>query len=136
MADGQDQEERLDETQMSFGDHLENSLKNLQAQEDLAAKIDVPEERRFTGFDGYKSVIAECDVILLATSPHFRPLHMEAAVESGKHLFVEKPIATDAPGVRRVMAASERAKVKLMYASSLTQTNRCTSHAKGASARA
>jgi len=85
-----------------FGDHLESSLNTLSQQEELVGKIDVPEERRFTGWDAYKNVIEQCDVVLLATSPHFRPLHVRAAVEAGKHLFVEKPVATDAPGVRHM----------------------------------
>jgi myo-inositol 2-dehydrogenase / D-chiro-inositol 1-dehydrogenase len=57
-------------------------------------------------------VIESCDVVLLATSPHFRPRHLAAAVEAGKHLFVEKPIATDAPGVRSVWDSCQRAREK------------------------
>jgi myo-inositol 2-dehydrogenase / D-chiro-inositol 1-dehydrogenase len=89
----------------SFVDQLNSSLGSLNSQADLVDKIDVAEERRFVGFDAYKQVIDECDVILLATSPHFRPLHVEYAVEKGKHLFVEKPVATDMVGLRRIKAA-------------------------------
>jgi myo-inositol 2-dehydrogenase / D-chiro-inositol 1-dehydrogenase len=89
----------------SFVDQLNSSLGSLKSQADLVDKIDVAEERRFVGFDAYKSVIDECDVILLATSPHFRPMHVEYAVEKGKHLFVEKPVATDMVGLRRIKAA-------------------------------
>jgi predicted dehydrogenase len=71
--------------------------------------LDVPPERRFVGFDAYKGVIEACDVVLLATSPHFRPLHVEAAVAAGRHLFVEKPVATDAVGLRRIRKAGEEA---------------------------
>ncbi len=88
-----------------FADYLEYSLNTLTTSEDTADlrdRIDVPPERRFTGWDAYRSVIEACDVVLLATSPHFRPLHLRAVVEAGKHAFVEKPIATDAPGVRSV----------------------------------
>jgi predicted dehydrogenase len=68
---------------------------------------------RFVGLEAYKDVMAsDCDVVLLATSPGFRPLHFEAAVNAGKHVFMEKPVATDAPGVRRVLAANEVAKKK------------------------
>ena len=98
-----------------FADHLESSLSTLQTSEDtadVAAKIDVPPERRFVGWDAYKDLIACCDVVLLATSPHFRPLHLAAAVDAGRHTFVEKPVATDAPGVRAVHAACQRAKEK------------------------
>src|SRR5579885_1272499 len=55
----------------AFADRLESSLATLQKDEAIAAKIDVPQERRFTGFNGYKDVIACCDVVLLCTPPHF-----------------------------------------------------------------
>ncbi len=96
----------------AFSDMLENSLANLEKAGDLAGKIDVSPERRFTGFDAYRQVIDQVDVVLLATSPHFRPLHVEYAVEQGKHLFVEKPVAVDAPGLRRIEAACKRAAEK------------------------
>jgi predicted dehydrogenase len=96
----------------AFEDKLESSLANLKKGEGLAAKIDVPPDRRFTGFDGYKHVIEACDVVLLATPPHFRPIHLKAAVDAGKHVFAEKPVAVDAPGVRSVMATCEEAKRK------------------------
>jgi predicted dehydrogenase len=98
-----------------FADQLESSLSSILTAEDtadVAARVDVPPERRFVGWDAYQGVIASCDVVLLATSPHFRPLHLAAAVEAGKHCFVEKPVATDAPGVARVREACARAKEK------------------------
>ena len=78
----------------------------------VADRVEVTPDHKFVGFDGYKGVIDTCDVVLLATSPHFRPLHVEAAVDAGKHLFVEKPIATDAPGVRAMREACRRAEEK------------------------
>jgi len=69
-------------------------------------------DHRFAGFDAYKKVIDSCDVVLFATSPHFRPMHVRYAVEQGKHMFIEKPIATDAPGVRSVMESCRIAKQK------------------------
>jgi predicted dehydrogenase len=72
----------------------------------------VPEERRFVGFEAYKKVIELSDVVLLATPPHFRPIHIKAAVEAGKHVFAEKPVAVDATGVRAVLAACEEARQK------------------------
>lgn len=74
----------------------------------------VPENvGRFVGLESYKDVMAsDADLVILATSPGFRPLHFEAAVNAGKHVFMEKPVATDAPGVRRVLAANEIAKTK------------------------
>lgn len=77
------------------------------------SKINVPAERKFVGLDAYKQAIESgADVILMATPPHFRSIHFEAAVDAGKHIFAEKPIATDATGVRRFMAANEQAKKK------------------------
>ena len=62
-------------------------------------KIDVPEERKFTGFDGYQKAIALADVVILATPPGFRPLHFEEAINQNKHVFMEKPVATDPAGI-------------------------------------
>jgi myo-inositol 2-dehydrogenase/D-chiro-inositol 1-dehydrogenase len=81
-------------------------------KEKHADKIDVPPDRQFTDFDGYQKAIALADVVILATSPGFRPIHFEEAVRQGKHVFMEKPVATDAPGIRRVLAAAAEAKKK------------------------
>ncbi|HEY6562960.1 MAG TPA: Gfo/Idh/MocA family oxidoreductase, partial [Pirellulaceae bacterium] len=76
-------------------------------------KVNVPAERRFVGFDSYKKVLeADIDLVVLATPPGFRPLHFEACVNAGKHIFMEKPVATDVPGVRRILDANRRAKEK------------------------
>src|SRR5947209_4137426 len=96
----------------AFEDRLLESLETLSKKKEVAAKVDVKPENRFVGFDAYKEVIARCDVVLLTTPPHFRPLHMKAAVEAGKHVFAEKPCAVDAPGVRSVLATCELAKNK------------------------
>jgi predicted dehydrogenase len=94
----------------AFPDRIQSSLKTLQAE--VADKLDVPAERQFAGFDAYKKVIAECDVVLLCEPPHFRPLHLKAAIEAGKHVFAEKPVAVDAPGVRSVLESCRIAKEK------------------------
>ena len=96
-----------------FADRIENSLKYLTKNEAIRDRIDVPPERRFTGFDAYKRAM-ECDVdmVLLTTTPHFRPIHYAAAVAAGKHVYMEKPVAVDGPGVRAIMAANEEAKKK------------------------
>lgn len=60
-------------------------------------------DRKFVGLDAYEKVIAECDLVILTTPPGFRPYHFEAAVNAGKHVFMEKPVATDAPGIRKVL---------------------------------
>src|SRR5207302_6660262 len=96
----------------AFEDRLDLSLNSLQKIEEVAPKLDVAKERRFIGFDAYKHVIDCCDVVLLATPPQFRPLHLAAAVAAGKHVFAEKPVAVDAPGVRRVLKICEEAKAK------------------------
>jgi hypothetical protein len=67
-------------------------------------KIDVPPERRFLGFDAYRQAIdSGVDVVILTTPPHFRPMQFEYAAQQGKHVFMEKPVAVDAPGIRRVL---------------------------------
>lgn len=75
-------------------------------------RVDVPEERRHHGFEGYKRVIADCDVVILATSPGFRPQHFAEAVAAGKHVFMEKPVATDVAGIQRVLEAAGVARAK------------------------
>ena len=73
----------------------------------------MPRERQFTGFDAFKQAIdSGVDWVILATSPHFRPQQFEYAVRQGKHVFMEKPLAVDAPGIRQVLAAAEEAKKK------------------------
>jgi predicted dehydrogenase len=77
------------------------------------SRVDVPPERQFVGLDAYQSAIdSGADLVILATPPGFRPLHFESCVKAGKHIFMEKPVAVDAPGVRRVLAANEEAKKK------------------------
>ena len=97
----------------AFEDRLEGSYKQLLAQGSLKDRIDVPADRRFVGFDAYeKALAAGPDLVILATPPGFRPIHFEAAVAAGKHVFMEKPVATDATGVRRVLAAAAESKKK------------------------
>src|SRR6185437_13275480 len=69
-------------------------------------------ERSFVGFDAYKQLLPHVDVVLLCEPPHFRPAHLRAAVDAGKHVFAEKPVAVDAPGVRSVLATCEDAAKK------------------------
>jgi predicted dehydrogenase len=96
-----------------FAERLEVSLKNLEKYDELRPRIDVPRERRFVGFDAYQQVIeAGVDLLLLSTPPHFRPVHYEAAVKAGKHVFMEKPCCVDAPGYRMLVAANEEARRK------------------------
>jgi myo-inositol 2-dehydrogenase / D-chiro-inositol 1-dehydrogenase len=107
----------------AFKDRLDDSYKNLTAKKyknaagaavDIKTKVDVPEDRKFVGFDAFKKAIAlkDVDVVILATPPGFRPSHFEEAVKNNKHIFMEKPVATDAPGIRKVLEVAEEAKKK------------------------
>lgn len=90
--------------------HLDNKLKALQNAH--PETVDVPKERQFVGWEAYKQAIPLADVVILATPPGIRPIHLEEAVNAGKNIFSEKPLAVDGPGVRRVLAAAEIAKQK------------------------
>lgn len=105
----------------AFQDRLESSLSVMKrgeavshgSAEGLRDRIDVPQERQFVGLDAYRQAIdSGVDVVLLAEPPGFRPEHFEYAVQAGKHVFMEKPVASDAHGVRRVLAAAREAKAK------------------------
>jgi myo-inositol 2-dehydrogenase/D-chiro-inositol 1-dehydrogenase len=97
----------------AFEDRLQGSLGNLRNIKDIAAKIDVAPDRCYDGFDGYKKLLAsDVDVVLLTTPPGFRPIHLKAAVEAGKHVFCEKPVAVDVPGIKSVLESAKLAKQK------------------------
>ena len=105
----------------AFKDRLDSCYKTLNADDtsdwtgvkgNVKDKIDVPEERRFVGFDASQKAIPFADVVILATPPGFRPDHFEACVKQGKHVFMEKPVATDPAGVKKVLDAAAIAKQK------------------------
>jgi myo-inositol 2-dehydrogenase / D-chiro-inositol 1-dehydrogenase len=108
-----------------FQDRIESCRNNL-----AKLGITVPTEQCFSGFDAYKKVLAITDVnyVILATPPHFRPAHLKAAVEAGKHCFIEKPCAVDAPGVRTVMEAGKLAQQKNLGIVSGTQRRHLKSY--------
>ncbi len=93
-------------------DRVESSLKRL--MEKFPDRVRVPANRRFAGFDNHLKVCAvpEVNLIVTAAPPGFRPLHLKAAVEAGKHVFMEKPVAVDPVGVRSIIASSEAAAKK------------------------
>lgn len=94
-----------------FEDHLTGSAAQL--KKDLKDSFQVSPERSFVGFDAYKGVIASgCDIVILTTPPAFRPIHLAAAIDAGKHVFMEKPVAVDAVGVRSVIDSANKAKLK------------------------
>ena len=91
-----------------FKFRADNALKELKGKHKENA-----DAKAFIGVDSYKEVLAsDVDLVILTSPPGFRPLHFEAAVKAGKHVFMEKPVATDAPGVRRVLEANKIAKEK------------------------
>ena len=97
----------------AFEDRLTTSLESLTRDAEVSAKVDVAAENRFVGFDAYEKLLAtDVDVVLLTTPPQFRPMHLKAAIEAGKHVFAEKPVAVDAPGVRSVLETCAEAKRK------------------------
>lgn len=82
------------------------------AMTNLKERVVVPEENKFVGFDSYKQAIPLADVVILATPPGFRPAHFEEAIRLGKHVFMEKPVATDPVGIRKVLESAAIAKQK------------------------
>jgi predicted dehydrogenase len=104
----------------TFEDRLESCLRHIKreirdtsgSESKSADRISVPKDRQFVGLDAYRHAIDAADVVLLTEPPGYRPLHFEYAVKSGKHIFMEKPVATDPAGVRRILAAAGEAKRK------------------------
>ncbi len=95
----------------AFEDRLQGSLDAIKKQ--MGDKVNVSPDHCFVGLDaGDKLIQSGVDVVLLAEPPHFRPAHLKAAIEAGKHVFAEKPVAVDAPGIRSVLASAEEAKKK------------------------
>jgi len=95
----------------AFDANLKQALGTISRQH--PKKVEVDEEHQFVGLDAYKKVMeSDCDVVILATPPGFRPLHFDTAINAGKHVFMEKPVATDPAGVRRVLEVAKLAKQK------------------------
>lgn len=93
----------------AFEDRLSSSYSNLAEAYEGTGKVNVKDAHKFVGLDAYKKAIDLADVVILATPPGFRPYHFEYAIENGKHVFMEKPVATDAPGVRKVLEMARKA---------------------------
>ncbi len=106
-----------------FRDRLDRSLAKLSRRIDDA--VNVADDNYFTGFDAYKKVIeSDVDMVILATPPGFRPEHLRAAVEAGKHVFMEKPVAVDPVGIRSIIASAELAEKKGLSIVAGTQQRR------------
>jgi len=97
----------------AFEDRLRIGLRSLSENAEVGDRVRVDADHRFTGFDGFQGVIAsDVDAVLLATPPHFRPIHLQACIAAGKHVFAEKPVAVDSPGVRSVLESTKTARRK------------------------
>ncbi len=93
-----------------FEDRLQGCYNNLTGDPSIKDKIDITKDRCFYGWDNYRKVIdAGVDMVILASPPGFRPMHFKAAIEAGKHVFMEKPVAVDGPGVRSILETGELA---------------------------
>ena len=96
-----------------YANQIERSLTSLKKEINEEGKFDLPKERQFVGLDAYEKVLASgVDTVILTTPPGFRPLHFKAAIDAGKHVFLEKPMATDAPGLRSVMETVKKSREK------------------------
>lgn len=112
---------------VAMGDVFKDRLDSCRARltEKLGDKVKVTDDTCFTGFDAYKKVLAcDIDMVILTTTPHWRPMQLKAAIEAGKHAFIEKPIAVDPVGVRSVIASSELADQKNLTIVAGTQMRR------------
>ena len=96
----------------AFAARIEKRLNGIKDHFDGKKKIEVKEKNRFVGFDAYKKAIDLADVVILTTPPGFRPYHFEYAIANDKHVFMEKPVATDPVGIRKVLATAKMAKAK------------------------
>jgi predicted dehydrogenase len=105
----------------AFRDRLDSCYKQLNADDlteatgvkgNIKNRIDVPEDRKFVGFDAYKKAIPLADVVILTTPPGFRPIHFAEAINMNKHVFMEKPVATDPVGIKKVLETAQMAKAK------------------------
>jgi predicted dehydrogenase len=111
-----------------FRDRLDESLGVLR-KEEISDKVNVPTDKRFVGFDSYKKVIAsDVDMVLIVSPPHFHPQQVKAAIEAGKHVFMEKPAAVDPAGIRSLIATSELAEQKKLSIVAGTQRRHNASH--------
>ncbi len=96
----------------AFPEQIDNSINALKGVKEIGERIVVDADHKFTGLEAYKQLIDAVDVVVLASPPGFRPYHLRYAVEQGKQIFTEKPMATDAPGVRSCLETVQMAKEK------------------------
>jgi predicted dehydrogenase len=113
-----------------FEDRLRSSRAYLESLAgEFDGRVNIDDSRCFVGFDAYRQLIAgDVDLVILATPPHFRPMHLAEAVAHGKHVFMEKPVAVDPAGIRSVLASAEVAKQKRLAIVAGTQRRHETSY--------
>jgi len=109
LTGGADKNVKLVAMGDAFRDRLQGSLNGLQRDNAIRQNVDVPAARQFVGLNAYEGVIQNCDLVVLATPPGFRPTHIHAAIAARKHVFTEKPVGVDGPGIRMVLADFEEA---------------------------
>ena len=107
-----DKDVRLVAMADAFKDQTDECLKSLNEKYPKSEQINITEETIFTGFDAYKNAIDLADVVILTTPPAFRPIHFEYAINQNKHVFMEKPVATDISGIKKILKAGKKAKEK------------------------
>jgi len=96
-----------------FKDKIEAAREDIKSNKQVGAGCAVDDDHCFVGFDGYKQLLkTDCSVVLICTPPFFHPFQLEAAIEANKHVFMEKPACVDAPGVRQIIAAAQKARDK------------------------
>jgi myo-inositol 2-dehydrogenase / D-chiro-inositol 1-dehydrogenase len=94
----------------ALADLFEDKMSNCRKRLKESKGVEVADEKCFLGFDAYEKLLAEnIDYVIMATPPHFRPIHFEAAVKARKHVFMEKPVAVDPVGARRILVAGKQA---------------------------
>ena len=96
-------------TVVALGDTFPDRINDCRTRLKDRANVEVPDNMCFSGFDSYQKVIEAADIVLLVTAPFFRPMHFKAAVEAGKHVFMEKPMGVDAVGARQVLLSARQA---------------------------
>lgn len=93
----------------AFRDRAERCLADLRRVETVGNRVAVDNDNILVGLNAYQQLLPRCDIVILATPPGFRPIHIDAAIRAGKHVFTEKPVGVDGPGIRTVLAAYDEA---------------------------
>jgi myo-inositol 2-dehydrogenase / D-chiro-inositol 1-dehydrogenase len=105
----------------AFQDKADACLQRLRRIQEISAQVDVKPDHIFTGLDAYRQMLPHVDLVVLATPPGFRPYHIQAAINAGKHVFTEKPVAVDGPGIRMCLQSYEEANRKKLAVVAGTQ---------------